>query len=106
MSRAELLHGDPQAIDVALRDGVIELQVPETPTTGYRWALAPASESLVQLVDSTFDAAATSMPGAPGRRRLRLRLHDEAQEGVIELRLVRSWQPDEPADSIAVRVVP
>jgi len=76
-----------RSIPVALGE-LVALQLPENPTTGYRWAVETAG-SLTLVADSF--AAGNARPGVGGVRRFEWRV---TTPGTHELRLVhrREWE--------------
>jgi predicted secreted protein len=105
MSRARLLRDDSGSATVAAHDDVVEIDVAENASSGYRWVLAPASERLAAVEEAAFQAPEEPMPGAGGRRRFVLRLRGPRQ-GVLELQLIRPWRPSQPISTVAVSVEP
>jgi inhibitor of cysteine peptidase len=57
-STVELVVGDELAVEL-----------PETPTSGFRWATLELPPAL-RLTDDRFEAPGSALPGAPGTRRL------------------------------------
>jgi inhibitor of cysteine peptidase len=92
------------AIEVALGES-FEIQLPENPTTGYRWHLRSSGEPVLEVQDDSFQTAAAP-PGAGGVRRWRFRA---GQEGTadLEIEYKRSWEQGR-ADTfrLSVRVKP
>jgi inhibitor of cysteine peptidase len=92
--------------EVPLGEDVI-LDLPENPTTGYRWSVdADSLGAVLTLADSRF-AVATSAPGSGGTRRFQFSTVTPGT-AQVNLSLVRSWQPDLPIDtySLTVTVAP
>ncbi|CRK60251.1 hypothetical protein [Alloactinosynnema sp. L-07] len=74
------------------RGDTVELRLPESPTTGYRWRWR-LPVTLRMLADEHVDAAMTGLdaPGSAGERRLAF---DVTAAGLHELRaeLARPWE--------------
>jgi inhibitor of cysteine peptidase len=68
------------------------IQLPENPTTGYRWQVHSAGAPVVAIEADDFEVGSQRV-GAPGLRRWTVRA---AQPGtaVIELRNRRSWETE------------
>lgn len=68
-----------------------EVELPENPTTGYRWQLASELGTALQLEDDSFQAGNEAVCGAGGVRRWRFRA---GSEGATELAIHRrrSWE--------------
>ena len=81
---------------------VIELRLPENPSTGFRWQFAADLGPACAVVGDTYTAAA-NRPGASGEHTWTLQA---AQPGVCELRLVyrRPFENVPPAQSFAATV--
>ncbi|HWB14739.1 MAG TPA: protease inhibitor I42 family protein [Pirellulales bacterium] len=67
-----------------------EIQLPENPTTGYRWHLADGSSETLQVVDEHFDTA-TAAVGAAGQRRWTVRATAPGSHP-FRLEERRSWE--------------
>ena len=50
----------------------IELRVPETPTSGYRWSLRTDAPGVLQSVDDEFTPDRPAMPGRGGNHSFRI----------------------------------
>jgi inhibitor of cysteine peptidase len=71
--------------------GSVQIELPETPTSGYRWELEGDNPAIV-VVESKFEQSeAGRLAGASGIRRFVLQIN---QRGTWRLRLVlkRSWE--------------
>src|SRR5215813_5806169 len=53
---------------------IVSVSLPETPTTGYRWAVEYMDQSLLALQDAQFAAPTQGGIGAPGLRMFRFRV--------------------------------
>lgn len=88
--------------EVPVRPGdVIELHLPENPTTGMRWALDPVPG--VEVVGDTYagpgadpGAAPGAVPGAAATRILRLRVSAPTR---LHLRRAQAWEPGTPPEA-------
>jgi inhibitor of cysteine peptidase len=93
---------DGETITLGVGDR-LEIELPESPTTGYLWQLAPIEGVAAEVEDSYVPAGAA--PGAGGTR---LFVITPRGPGRAELRLAlrRSWEPPEKAvERFAVWVV-
>lgn len=87
-----------RTIDLDLGDR-LNLTLPETPTTGYRWSVTE-SMGLRLLVDR-FEPGG-SLPGAGGLRRFSWEV--VAAAGTLALALEREWEtPRVPIDDFSIR---
>ena len=80
-----------------------EVELPERPTTGYRWRLEPVPED-VEILDAPFSPPPPGKLGAAGVRRFVLRA---TRPGVLELcfRSARSSTEEAPVEqAVEVRV--
>jgi predicted secreted protein len=70
------------------------IEVPETPTSGYRWELLDTNEDVHVLENSFSDAGtdADALAGAVGLRRMLVAVPDGVS--TIEIGLRRSWSSD------------
>jgi inhibitor of cysteine peptidase len=86
--------------------GTIAVQLPENPTTGYRWKPDPADEKIVQLKSATYLAGGDPASVGEGGTRL---FEFEAQakgEAALRFKLMREWEGDASAiDRFEIRVV-
>lgn len=85
------------------RDGAVQVELAENPTTGYRWTVTTEPEDLVDVERSDYDPPATDAPGAGGRRILILRLRHGGR-AVVRLTLARPWEPLNPIDELVVAI--
>ena len=93
--------------EVVLRpQQMLEITLPENPTTGFRWEVRTTGMPACADRGSSFDAPSGG-PGSGGARRFRF---EAVQIGVCELVLVyrRSWEDRPPARTftLTVRVEP
>jgi inhibitor of cysteine peptidase len=75
------------------RGDTIMLSLPESPTTGYRWALDQPNTGIVTLQNSTYATASGSAIGGGGRRTM---VFQTSAPGTarIDLKLYREWAGD------------
>jgi len=69
----------------------IQIELPENPTTGYRWQVHPPSNLLLELQGDTFESAGQASCGAGGTRQLRYCARSEGTTK-IEMEYGRSWE--------------
>lgn len=92
------LTGADDGTTVSVRpDDQIVLRLPENPTTGYRWELAP--NQLIEVLSDTVELGDQPGFGSGGMRVLRLR---PITTGSGQLQL-RHWQPWEGETSVTHR---
>jgi inhibitor of cysteine peptidase len=89
-------HG--RTVEASLGDTIL-LSLPETPSTGYIWALDRPEATPVTVLSSEFVQPDAERMGAPGVRTLRLK---PTQAGSLQLRLKR-WRPWEGDPSVVER---
>ena len=82
------------------RDAVVGqnvlLQLAETPSTGYRWALQASPPEAIEILATRWVAPAGAGAGAAGRREFSLRTKAPG-EIRLNLKLWREWQGDSSA---------
>ncbi len=82
---------------------VVELALPENPTTGMRWTLPDGA--VAEVLEDTYAPAGHAAPGAASLRVLRLHLTGGRADIHLERR--QAWEPDAPPDAIFdVQLVP
>jgi inhibitor of cysteine peptidase len=86
---------------------VIEISLPENPTTGFRWHLSSSGEPACALLDDSFEPpTGGASPGQGGRHHWRLQAMHPAQ-GRVEIASRRPWEDDQAAArrfSLTIRV--
>jgi inhibitor of cysteine peptidase len=89
------------SLEVPLGDP-FQVQLPENPTTGYRWQLQSAGDQALDLEEDSFERS----PGGIGAGGLRCWRFQAARAGLVhlEIALRRSWQP-QPIETFAITVV-
>lgn len=93
-------HG--RLVEVAPDDRVA-VQLPENPSTGYRWELEPPDDAVLRLETDTLRPPTTSAPGAGGIRVLEFRAQS-AGLARIRLRLRRPWESEHAQGTLEVTV--
>ena len=79
------------ADDVIRTGREVEVELPESPTTGFRWHLDPAPG--VSVIETGLDgSAAQGVVGGAGTRVFRLHVVDEKSRDVV-FSLRRAWDP-------------
>jgi inhibitor of cysteine peptidase len=79
----------------------VELELPENPTTGYRWQVRAVGSPVLEAEGDSFQAAGGAV-GAGGMRRLRFRAA-QAGSADVELDYARTWE-HRAADTFKVTV--
>ncbi len=99
-----VLHRSDQDSELAVSGGdTVEVELPETASTGFQWAVT-ASPDGVELLDDEPRMPAGALPGAEGSHRFRFRIGSRPS-GQLALELRRSWEhAQRPADRFAVRL--
>ena len=101
----ETFHGQP----VQMRAGDnLEIVLPENASTGYRWTIAPESESSAAPVLREGKQSAEGAGSPPGKPGLRIFRFDAVQSGSVQLlfRYARPWEKDKaPAREFMIQVV-
>ena len=78
-------------------DDVLVIELPENPTTGYRWDVDQLDEQLFGLETSTYFGQGAAI-GAGGMRTIRVRPRGVGR-GTIQLKNARVWEPPDKAAS-------
>lgn len=78
----------------------VEIELPETAGTGYRWALAELPAG-VTLVEERREPGDPPVPGADGRHVFRVRV---GASGTVGARLSRPWESGDAAREFSVRI--
>jgi inhibitor of cysteine peptidase len=81
----------------------VTIELPETPTTGFRWTLATSALSGLAMVEDGFQLRAQSAVGGGGVHTWRFASQRPGTTH-LEFRLVRSWQADTPKSVFRVQV--
>ena len=80
----------------------ILLELPEIPTTGYRWNLTSHDEML-RLSGDRFQSSGSQAVGGGGTRVLHFTVGHSGDTD-LRLALVRPWQPDSPRETFSIHV--
>ncbi len=82
------------SVKVATGD-VITVQLPENPTTGYRWQRYEEADSarILAFIGDSFQGSDRAAPGAGGTRIFRFAPQSSGAAS-LHVALVRSWQQD------------
>ncbi|MFC4122868.1 protease inhibitor I42 family protein [Nonomuraea zeae] len=98
---AEVVREGPSS-RVAASGGLIEVRLPEIPSSGYRWDLQNAGDPLVRVVSTRFeeDAGEKGMAGGAGTRTFVIELLDPSIQS-IGFVLKQPWQ----AEAIEQRLI-
>lgn len=85
-----------KTIDVTAGD-IVEIQLPEHATAGYRWTLETIDKSVCELFADERHGPDKIVPGAPGTHVWRLKA---ARTGDCKITIAyrRAWQSDTPPD--------
>src|SRR5580765_4443087 len=89
-------HGKTFHIDLG---SLIVIQLPENPTTGFRWKLIDFDRQVIVLKGSNFSISSDSGKGGGGTRNFILSPLAEGSTK-IGLKLLRDWEPQNFADSL------
>jgi predicted secreted protein len=77
------------------RDEVIQIRLPENPTTGYQWTIDEINETVLELEDSDFVLPSNANIGGSGERIFRFRAKSIGTSHVL-LKMQREWEVDVP----------
>jgi predicted secreted protein len=103
MSRATIVMPSSAQATVTACGDVVEVELAENPTTGYRWTVTSLPHNLVEVERSEFQPSQPTTPGAAGHRYFRFRVQGRGR-GVIEFALIRPWESGNPVDRLGVRI--
>ncbi|WP_176012063.1 protease inhibitor I42 family protein [Victivallis sp. Marseille-Q1083] len=93
---------DQQNPILHLRVGqTIALELEENPTTGYRWTGEIIPADVAELTQDEYKVPDSPLMGAPGKREYKLKAL-KAGKATWQLRYVRSWEPDTPAEQLKI----
>jgi predicted secreted protein len=102
MNHIDLTRADSgRSVAVSVGD-VVVVNLPETPTTGYRWTDQAAAHSILQLQSEEFMPGTSGGIGGGGRRVLR---YVVLQPGSVDVRfdLARPWEREQ-RESVCFRI--
>jgi len=83
----------------AARNDLIVIEVPENPTTGYRWSLRSRVEPVLVLKQDSFERTAQPRPGAGGVRRMEFAASAQGEARI----LLWNWREWEGEGSVKQR---
>jgi len=92
--------------DVAARAGdTLAVQLPENPTTGYRWVQSALDRNILESIGDDFQTSAQTGVGAGGLHVFRFTAKRTGNSR-IEFKLARAWEagPPKALFSVAVKV--
>lgn len=81
---------------------MLVLELPEIPTTGYRWNLASHDE-ILRLSGDRFRPSASQAAGGGGTRTLHFTIGHSGDTD-LRLALLRPWQPNSPRETFGIHV--
>ena len=84
--------------------GVIDVRLPETPSSGYRWALSNATSGAELVGDRYLEAEPQPVAGGSGEHTFRIYI-DEPGRYELDFRLKRPWEEDELERAVFVVTV-
>ena len=91
------------AIRVTTAGEPVEVAIPESPTTGYRWVLADGADA-VEVLSASFTPDPGRLAGGGGTRTFRLELRDP--DGAELVFLLRRMPAGEPLERQVVIIGP
>ncbi len=82
----------------------VKIELPENPTTGFRWQVASIDAGILRPQADDYVAGADTGVGGGG---LRVFFFEAASSGAADVRLElkRSWEPQSPRSTFAIRVL-
>ena len=86
----------------AKRGDTLKVQLPEIPTTGYRWTVGSVDTKILALTEDEYHPGGEGI-GAGGLRVFRFALTSAGHTN-LQCKLSRSWQPASPKALFSVRV--
>ena len=90
------------AVTAKVGDTLI-IQLPENPTTGFRWSAAVADPGSLALTGDAFEPGGQLGVGGGGLRRWRFEAKRPSRSG-LEFRLARTWESGVPKAVFRVEV--
>jgi predicted secreted protein len=94
-----LQNPDSQNIELPEGDICLKINLPENPTTGYRWAILASPDNLIEGSHSytCSDKRIPPAPGSGGSRLFEFWATDKV-DGLLVLSYERSWEKDKNVD--------
>ncbi len=89
-------------ISVSVGDTLV-IQLPESPTTGFRWALAASDARILEMLTDEFELGANAAIGGGGLRIFRLVVKGQGSTR-LQFRLARSWESTAPKPLFDIQV--
>ena len=90
-----ILTKDNAGSNVGLKSGdMLEVRLPENPTTGYRWAVDSVDTRVLQLDTTPYEPATDAGVGGGGTRVFRFSVAGSGSS-VLRLKLWREWEGDQ-----------
>lgn len=75
------------------RGDIVEIYLPENPTTGYQWSIDRGDATVVALEESEFSQVPDARTGRRGWRKMRFRART-AGTAQLRFKLSRPWERD------------
>ena len=91
-----------RTIEVAIGD-TIEVHLPETASTGFRWHVASSGDPVCAIAEETRVPPGTAKPGAPGTHQWRLEAR-KAGEALFKLAYRRPWESGNAEREFTIRL--
>jgi inhibitor of cysteine peptidase len=102
MAEIPISKREARAVVTAVVGDTLRVELPENPTTGFRWERVDDDVRL-EVVGDEFLPGAEQAPGAAGTRVLRLEAR-EAGRVALALLLRQAWEPRDPSDRYEVTI--
>jgi inhibitor of cysteine peptidase len=93
MSTQTLTRDDQGSVVTANVGERLIIRLPESPATGYRWALEKSNESVLTLEKTAYEPSSTAGTGGGGQRTLTF-LMKAMGTVLLQLKHWRSWEGD------------
>jgi inhibitor of cysteine peptidase len=93
MSTRTLTRDDQGSVVTAKVGERLIIRLPESPSTGYRWALDKSNESILMLEETAYERSPTSGTGGGGQRTLTF-LMQAVGTVLLQLKHWRAWEGD------------
>ncbi len=103
MSEIVITQGYNGATISANSGDTLTIQLPENPTTGYRWTMVAANTDVLLLTGGDFQLGAQAGVGGGGLRVFRFFAKSRGSTQV-QGSLMRSWESGSPRDTISIWV--
>jgi inhibitor of cysteine peptidase len=93
MSTRTLTRDDQGSVVTAKVGERLIIRLPESPSTGYRWALDKSNEGILTLEETAYERSPTSGTGGGGQRTLTF-LMQAVGTVLLQLKHWRAWEGD------------